>query len=282
VDVAARRGAAGRSWRCIGTLGACLIVLLPASRAGVIPVKDKLTDDEKVEILRNLSAEYAKAKTYFPRSAKPLEFDAVTGTWDQAKWQMMAQQNGGPAARESDQIKITHVGFDGDKLLLEINGGLKSGKHWYDHVETGMGGMTRPVSNGQYTPTTGTNIEVNFHKPMENLTSDQIKKVLLPLMDFDKHTVTKLYSESLPPEVQKAITEKRALVGMSRDEVLMAMGHPLHKDRETKDGEELEDWIYGEPPGKVTFVTFSGSKVKKVKDAYAGLGGDVSPKMVTP
>ncbi len=251
-------------------------------RAGVIPVKDKLTDDEKIEILRNLSAEYAKAKTYLPRSSKPLEFDAITGTWDQAKWQMMAQQNGGPAARESDQIKITHVGFDGDKLLLEINGGLKSGKHWYDHVETGMGGMTRPVGNGQYTPTTGTNIEVNFHKPMENLTSDQIKKVLLPLMDFDKHTVTKLYLETLPPEVRKAITEKRALEGMSRDEVLMAMGHPLHKDRETKDGEELEDWIYGEPPGKITFVTFSGSKVKKVKDAYAGLGGDVSPKQVTP
>ena len=117
---------------------------------------------------------------------------------------------------------------------------------------------------------------------MENLTSDQIKKVLLPLMDFDKHSVTKLYSETLPPEVQKAITEKRALVGMSRDEVMMAMGHPLHKDRETKDGEELEDWIYGEPPGKVTFVTFANNKVQKVKDMYAGLGGDISPKMVTP
>jgi hypothetical protein len=251
-------------------------------RAGVIPAKDKLTDDEKIEILRNLSAEYAKAKTYLPRSSKPLEFDAVTGTWDQAKWQMMAQQNGGPAARESDQIKITHVGFDGDKLLLEINGGLKSGKHWYDHVETGMGGMTRPVGNGQYTPTTGTNIEVNFHKPLENLTSDQIKKVLLPLMDFDKHTVTKVYVETLPPEVQKAIKEKRALVGMSRDDVLMSMGHPLRKSRETKDGEELEDWIYGEAPGKVTFVTFANSKVVKVKDMYAGLGIQVSPQQVTP
>jgi hypothetical protein len=248
----------------------------------VIPVKDKLTDDEKIEILRNLSAEYAKAKTYLPRSSKPLEFDALTGTWDQAKWQMMAQQNGGPAARESDQIKITHVGFDGDKLILEINGGLKTGKHWYDHVETGMGGMTRPVSNGQYTPTTGTNIEVNFHKPMENLNADQIKKILLPLMDFDKHTVTKMYSETLSPEMQKAVTEKRALEGMNRDEVLMAMGHPLHKYRETIEGEDREDWIYGEPPGKVTFVTFANSKVLRVKEQYAGLGIQVSPKQVTP
>lgn len=254
----------------------------PLSRAGALPAKDKLTEDEKIEILRDLTAEYAKAKTYLPRSAKPLEFDATTGTWDQAKWQMLAQQNGGPAARESDQIKITHVTFDGNKLLLEINGGLKSGGHWYDHVQAGVGGVA-PVSNGgNRTPTTGTNIELDFHKPLENLTADQIKKVLLPLMDFDKHTVTKNYAETLPPEMQKAIAEKRALEGMNRDEVLMAMGHPLRKYRETKDGVDLEDWIYGEAPGKVTFVTFSSNsnKVVKVKEEYAGLGIQTSPQQV--
>lgn len=279
--------AARRTGRRAGTGIAVLALLIPAVpfgalQAGVIPVKDKLTEDEKVEILRDLTAEYAKAKTYLPRSSKPLEFDATNGSWDQKKWQMMAQQNGGPAAREGDQIKITHVGFDGDKLLLQINGGLKSGKKWYDHVEIGMGGMGRPVNNGDYTPTTGTNIEVDFHKPMEGLTADQVKKVLLPLMDFDKHTVTKVYAETLSPEMQKAIAEKRALEGMSRDEVTMAMGHPLHKYRETKDGVDLEDWIYGEPPGKVTFVTFSNSKVVKVKEQYAGLGIQTSSKPITP
>jgi hypothetical protein len=246
----------------------------------VIPARDKLTEDEKIEILRDLTAEYAKAKTYLPRSAKPLEFDATAGTWDQAKWQMMAQQNGGPAARESDQIKITHVAFEGDKLVLEINGGLKSGRHWYDHVQAGMGGMANPVSNGNGVPTAGTVIELNFHKPMENLTADQVKKILLPLMDFDKHSVTKNYAETLSPEMQKAVAEKRALEGMNRDEVLMAMGHPLRKYRETKDGADLEDWIYGEAPGKVTFVTFSNNKVVKVKEQYAGLGIQASPRQV--
>lgn len=249
----------------------------------MVPLKDKLTEDEKIEILRDLTAEYAKAKTYFPRSAKPLEFDAVAGTWDQAKWQMMAQQNGGPAARESDQIKITHVAFEGDKLVLEINGGLKSGRHWYDGVQAGVGNVGRPIGNGNYTPTTGTSIELNFHKPLENLTADQVKKILMPLMDFDKHTVSKNYSETLSPEMQKAVTEKRALEGMTRDEVLMAMGHPLRKYRETKDGVDLEDWIYGEAPGKVTFVTFSNSKVIKVKEQYAGLGIQTGPQqVVTP
>jgi hypothetical protein len=247
----------------------------------VIPSKDKLTDDEKIEILRNLSAEYAKAKTYLPRSKKPLEFD-VDGTWDQAKWQMMAQQNGGPAARVGDELKITHVAFESDKLLLEINGGMKSGKHWYDHVDVGMGGMGGPVSNGNGTPSLGTVIEVNFHKPLENLTSADVKKVLAPLMDFDPHSVSKIYAETLPPEVQKAISEKRALEGMNHDQVLLALGHPRQKYRETKDGADLEDWIYGEAPGKVTFVTFSGNKVVKVKEQYAGLGIQTSPASITP
>ncbi|MEP6715489.1 MAG: hypothetical protein ABJC09_07925 [Terriglobia bacterium] len=262
-----------------GTAACCALVAALATQAAIIPVKDKLTDDERIEILRNLSAEYAKAKTYLPRSKKPLAFD-VDGSWDQAKWQLEAQQNGGPAARVGDQIKVTRVVFDGDKLLLEINGGLKSGEHWYDHIQAGMGQGTRPVGNGDYTPSLGTNIEINYHKPLENLTSDQIKKTLAPLMDFDTHSVTKIYSETLPPEMQKAIAEKRALEGMNRDEVLLALGHPVRKFRETVDGNDLEDWIYGQAPGKITFVTFSGSKVVKVKEQYAGLGITTSPQQV--
>jgi len=42
--------------------------------------------------------------------------------------------------------------------------------------------------------------------------------------------------------------------------------------RETADGVELEDWVYGLPPGRITFVTFKGDKVVTVKEEYAGLG----------
>lgn len=101
-----------------------------------------------------------------------------------------------------------------------------------------------------------------------------MKKILEPILDFDQRSATKIYSETLPPEVQSAIAEKRALVGMNREQVLMALGHPNHKYRETKDGTDTEDWIFGAPPGKITFVTFDGNKVIKVKDQYAGLGSD--------
>ena len=66
---------------------------------------------------------------------------------------------------------------------------------------------------------------------------------------------------------------------MDRDQVILALGKPRTKMRETKDGLELEDWVYGNPPGKIVFVTFNGSKVLKVKETYAGLGGQVAPPL---
>jgi hypothetical protein len=109
-----------------------------------------------------------------------------------------------------------------------------------------------------------------------------VKKMLAPIFDFEKRSATQLYAETLPPEVQKAIAEKRVMEGMDRDQVMLALGHPKHKSRETKDALEVEDWVYGSPPGKITFVTFNGNKVIKVKEAYAGLGAEAAGAEPTP
>ena len=45
----------------------------------------KLTEDQRIELLRGLMAEYATIKTLLPISKKTLEFHA-DGTWDQAVW----------------------------------------------------------------------------------------------------------------------------------------------------------------------------------------------------
>ncbi len=261
-------------------LGAALLAIVLA----VLPIRlragDKLTYDERVELVRGLMAEYATAKQFLPRSKKPLEFES-TGAYDKKQWQDIGKQMG-PAARTGDQVQITKVTLEDDKILLEINGGLKSGKHWYDHVQLGGGvggGQTTPVSNGEIHPTTGTIIELLYHKPLASLTSADVKKSLASLLDFEKHSATQLYSESLPPEIQKAIKDKHIIEGMDRDEVLLAAGHPVHKSRETNaDGVEIEDWVYGRPPGKITFVTFNGNKVIKVKEEYAGLGTEAAPE----
>jgi len=49
--------------------------------------------------------------------------------------------------------------------------------------------------------------------------------------------------------------------------VIAALGRPEHKVRERDpDGNDTEDWIYGDPPAKTTFVTFASGKVIRVKE----------------
>jgi len=259
--------------RVVAILG--LFGLLPSVSLAV----DKLTSEDRIELIRGLVSEYANVKVLLPRSNKPLDFDA-NGTWDKKKWEEAAKQFG-PAARNGDQIQITKIAIQDDAIVFEINGGLKSGRKWYDSVQVGVGGGTAPIAHDTRNASTGTYIALQFHKPIEPIKAAEVKKMLAPLFDFDRHSATQLYVDTLPPELKQAIQEKRVTVGMTREQVLLAVGHPTHKSRETdKEGLEVEDWVFGQPPGKITFVTFSGEKVIKVKDEFAGLGSEVADPKV--
>lgn len=234
----------------------------------------KLTLDQRVEIMRGLTAEYATVKVAIPRSKKPLEVNS-DGTYDKQKW-IDAGKELGPAGRVGDLVKVTHVEIDKDSIILEINGGLRRTGSWKDHVSVGMGGATQPIARPQNNAPGGTTIALKFDGTIGEVTSSEVKKMLAPVLDFDKHSATETYAETLPPEVKKAIEDKKPLEGMDRDQVIMALGRPVRKSRESKDGVEYEDWIYGTPPGRVTFVTFSGAKVVRIKETYAGLGGTIA------
>jgi len=200
---------------------------------------DKLSLEDRIDLTRGLMAEYANVKILVPRSKKPLEFDATTGTWDKRAWSEIAKVSG-PAARTGDTVQITKLDIQADRIVLQINGGFKGGAHWYDgiQVDHGMGGV--PISpNADTNAPSGTSIVLLFHKPLESVKSADIKKMLAPILDFDRHSATQVYSETLPPATQKAISEKRAVEGMDHEQVLMAMGHPPHKERYIKDGMEL-------------------------------------------
>jgi hypothetical protein len=251
-----------------------LLILITA----ISQAEDKLGFDDRVEIVRGLTAEYATLKAYLPRSKKPLAFES-TGKYDAKEWEEAGKQLG-PAARTGDLIQITKVTLEHDKILLEINGGITSGRKWWDHVSVGMGNPSGPIGQSG-TPTAGTYMVILFHKPLPAMKAADVKKLLAPVMDFEKRSATELYADTLPPEVQQAIKDKRALEGMDRDQVLLALGRPVNKTRETKDGLELEDWIYGKPPGRITFVTFNGNKVIKVKESYAGLGAEAAAPLTT-
>ena len=243
----------------------------------------KLTLDQRVEIMRGITAEYATVKAPLPRSKKPLEFDAGNGTWDKKKWDDVGRELG-PAARIGDLVQVTHVEIDKDRIVLEINNGMKGGRgKWYDHLEVGIGGSTAPVNGGRPTNApSGTSIAVLFDGPIGEMTAAGVNKLLTPVLDFEKHSATENYVDTLPPEIKKDIEDKKPVEGMDRDQVLLALGKPVRKTRETKDGVEYEDWIYGQPPGRMTFVTFSGAKVVRVKDTYAGLGGTIAETPAQP
>ena len=236
----------------------------------------KLVEDQHIELVRGLTAEWATIKAYVPRAKKPLDFDS-SGTWDKDKWQDLGRELG-PVGKVGEMIQVTHVSIEKDTVVLELNHGTKGTGHWYDHVQVGLGGATNPINqNGQQNvASNGTNIAVRFNKAIGDVTSADIKNMLKPVLDFDKHTVTENYMDTLPPEIKQAVKEKRAIEGMDRDQVLLALGRPIRKSRENKDGEEVEDWIYGEPPGRIMFVTFAANKVVHIKETYAGLGGSIA------
>ena len=256
--------------RAIATAAIAIVSLLPSLAFAA----NKLSMDDRIELTRGLMAEYGTVKVLLPRSRKPLEFDAKTG-YDKNQWAAIAKESG-PAARTGDLVQVTKVDLEDDKIVLQINGGFKGGRKWYDNVQVGMGGGMAPISGNQSNAPGGTSIAILFHQPLEPVKAAAIKKMLATVIDFDRHTVTEIYAETLPPEVQQAIKEKRVTEGMNREQVVMALGRPAHKSRETKDGVEEEDWVYGTPPGRITFVTFAGDKVIKVKESYAGLGTQVA------
>lgn len=237
----------------------------------------KLTDEERIELIRGLSAEYATAKIVLPRSKKPLEFKS-TGEWDKAAWNE-ANREFGPAARVGDMVQVTKVDIDDKKIVFELDGGLKLKKKWYERIEIGMGTRTTPVARNDGPRATGTSIALVFPDHVPAVPASEIKKLLKPILDFEQRSATELYIETLPAPIQEAIKQKKVVEGMDREQVILAVGRPRDKIRESRDGLDYEDWIYGQPPGKITFVTFKGQTVVKVKDTYANLGGSTAPPL---
>jgi hypothetical protein len=236
----------------------------------------KLSLDQRVELVRGLSSEYATAKIILPNSRKALPFEE-NGTWDKKKWEDTVRKEG-PAARAGDMVQVTKVDVDDDAITLQLNNGFKTKGSWRDRVQISMGGVTPGQGNpqGGNQPHTGTAIVIKFKDSIGDITSAQLKKLLAPVLDFEKHSASENYIDTLPPETQQAIKEKKAIAGMDQEAVIMALGRPLRKTRETKDEVEQETWQFGEPPGRIILVTFAGSKVIRVYDTYAQMGGSVA------
>jgi hypothetical protein len=246
-------------WVAVG-----MMLALGAPGLVTLAAKDKkdAARDARIAIIRALGQEVAVTKVDFPRGKAGVLVDAQ-GQLDQAKAQQEIRRNG-LALKPGTPVQITNLEFKSDRVKVELNGGGKAKKKWYEHIQVGMGTTTNPITPQSSAPVYGSNITVRLPGKIETTTPEQLRKLLDGVLDFERRSPTVLYSPQVPPEIKEAIRKKQVIVGMDRDAVLSAKGPPDRKVREVRDGLEQEDWIYGLPPN-VLFVTFEGDVVVSVR-----------------
>lgn len=249
--------------RLLSVLGA--VVVMGGFGAGWSAAKDKkdAARDARIAMIRALGQEIAVTKVEFPRGKQGILVDAQ-GKVDKTKAQEELRRNG-LALKPGTPVQITKLEFKSDRVKIELNGGGKKSKKWYERIEIGgMGGTTTPVTTQASAPVFGSALTLAFPGRLETVTPEQVKKLLDGVLDFERHSPTVLYSPQVPAEFKEAIKNHQVIVGMDRDAVLSSKGPPDRKVREVRSGVEQEDWIYGLPPN-VLFVTFEGDGVVSVR-----------------
>jgi hypothetical protein len=238
------------------------------------PKSGPLQETSKLDLIRFVSGEYAKARKPLPGGKEGFIL-YVDKPVDETMLER-AVVNHGAAVNTGDSVQVTKLDFRDRTILVDVNGGGRPKKRWRDHISIGMGGY--PV--GQTTTSTtqdqgppgvqpgaGGTLILQFPKNVPDMTPEQLKLLLSPFLDFSKERSASVHwIDTLPPEKKKAITERHAILGMDKDEVVAAMGKPDRKIRERdNNGYETEDWIYGHPPDKTIFVKFTGERVTSIK-----------------
>jgi hypothetical protein len=176
----------------------------------------------------------------------------------------------GSAVNPGDRAQITRLVFKDREIEVEVNGGGRGRTRLRDRIHMQIGGLPT-VQQSDPTPAVNPNLGatliLDFGRPVPDMTPEALKHYLSGMLDFSKqHSAAVQWVETLPPEMQNAIKDKRPAVGMDRDMVLAAVGRPDRKVRErAPDGSETEDWIFGKPPAKTIFVRFEGDKVISVQ-----------------
>jgi hypothetical protein len=243
---------------------------------------DTLQQTSELALVRYVDGEFAKVVTPIPGGRKGFHLKAGAPLDSSAL--RMAIGSNGSAANPGDKVQITKLTFRPKEIIVDINGGGHKGQSWRDRVHLEVGGDMPQVGAQQQDPVTsvqnspGATLYLDFDHALPDMTPDELKDYLSGMLDFkEERSAAVQWVDTLPPEMKKAIAEKRAIVGMNRDEVIAAVGKPEQKVRETKpDGSETEDWIYGAPPAKTVFVTFEGELVVKVEEFPGGMA--VSPE----
>jgi hypothetical protein len=233
-----------------------------------------LQDSSKLELIRYVSGEFAKAVKPLPAGKEGFHHSVGKALETEQLDRSVASH--GPAINTGDSVQITKLEFRDHQIVVDVNGGGRGKRHWRDHIQIGIGGGGYPPRQTSTTqdqgppgmqPGMGSTIFLDFNKSLPDLTPDELKQLLSPILNFAKERSAAVqWFDTLPPEMKKAIQDRKPVVGMDREELVAAIGKPDHKVRERdSEGNDIEDWIYGQPPSKTVFVRFQGERVTSIK-----------------
>lgn len=239
---------------------------LPAELQGRPPV----TKQTRLELIRTLQAEFGFAKKLIPKGEKGLQLTSNGQVSPDDQSVAMQVATNGPAAKPGDKLQITDVVIKNTEIVFDINGGSKKKGHWYDHVQVGGGGGMVPVHQEKGANNPGCTLALVFPKYVPEMTTADVKKLLSPLIDFTVKSPTQAYIDTLPPKLKQSIENHQALVGMSKEMVIDALGRPPKRIRESDGEVDYEEWIYGAPPADVQFVRFVNEEVVRVENIQVG------------
>jgi hypothetical protein len=236
-----------------------------------VPGLAQLSRDARYDILRTVMADQAAARVALPGGGAGVDL-SDSGEINNEKLRRDIQKNG-QAIQSGKVVTVTDISFDDNKITVQLDGGGRSSKKKIlDHIQIGMGGTVGPDGgpstvpvNGPDKAPKGSEVTLHFAKKIpENLTPDQLRQLLDPVLDFNKHSFMKTGIDALPPEFQEAVKEKEARIGMDRSTVLMALGRPDKKFRDPSKP-AYEQWLYYLRGLRALFVDFEDNIVVRVR-----------------
>ena len=257
-------------------------------RATHVQLPTELMDERgHLGLLRDLESEQGFAHRELPLGAGlSLIANGNMTPRDEAYKKMLYEK--GQSAAPGDRVQVTALKFEGNKLVIDFNGGPYAKHRFLSHISIN----DMPIAQ-QGPIATGCRITLVFEGDgIPNVTAAEVKALLDPLVDFRAKTSAEAYADTLPSKVKDAVDAHQILVGMDRRMVLASVGAPKSKHREhVTSGDEnspfWEEWIYGEPPEPIQFVRFREGRVVRLEIAAIGkpveiretpeIGGDTGP-----
>ena len=231
------------------------LVLLCFTLAAPLPAQ--LSQDARIQIIRTITAEQAAARIAMPLGADGVELTDA-GEINQEDLAKQIKKNG-RSIEPGRVVTVTSIELGDKSIAVELDGGGKTKKSIFDHIQIGVGPAVSqsPDKSSKSKQAKGSKVTLKFaQKIPANLTPERLKELLNPVLDFTKSNFLRTGIDALPPEFQEAVKAKEARVGMDRSTVILALGRPDERVRDTKNGVELEDWIYRLRGNRTTYVTF--------------------------